>query len=167
MGRVPLCLMLVTVLHGCSVRKVDSTGRSQDKPRLVNSLDWSVLKEMKKALLTLAGVAALLLGIVGIALPGLPTTPFVLLAAYCFAQTSPRLHRWLRQNRVFGGMIRDWESHHSLTRKTKLFASAVMMAMVLISLWQLARQPLLQLAIFLLGLIGSAVVWKIPTRTNR
>lgn len=120
---------------------------------------------MKKALLTLAGVAALLLGIIGIALPGLPTTPFVLLAAYCFSRTSPKLHGWLRRNRLFGGMILDWERHRSLSRKTKLIASTVMMVMVLLSVWQLADQPLLQTAIFLLGAIGSLVVWRIPTRT--
>lgn len=120
---------------------------------------------MKKALLTLAGIVALLLGIVGIVLPGLPTTPFVLLAGYCFAQASPRLHGWLLRNRLFGAMIRDWESHHCLTRKTKLLASTVMLTMVFISVWKLSGHPLLQLTIFLLGVIGSFVVWKIPTRS--
>lgn len=105
-----------------------------------------------------------MLGIVGIVIPGLPTTPFVLLAAYCFAQASPRLHRWLQQNRMFGSMVSDWERHHSLAKKTKLIASSLMMAMVLLSIWQLASQPLLQIGIFLLGLLGSIVLWRIPTR---
>ena len=119
---------------------------------------------MKKSLLTIAGVVALGLGILGIALPGLPTTPFILLAAYCFGQASPRLHRWLTQNRMFGRMIRDWERHRSLTRRTKMFSTALMMTMVLLSIWQLADRPFLQLVILLLGLLGSFVVWRIPTR---
>lgn len=119
---------------------------------------------MKKAFLTLAGMLALLLGIIGIVLPGLPTTPFVLLAAYCFAQASPKLHRWLKENRLFGKMICDWERDRSMTRKAKLLATTLMMCMVLISVWQFASRPLLQIGIFALGLVGSIVVWRIPTR---
>lgn len=122
------------------------------------------MDKLKKSLLIVAGGIALLLGAIGVVLPGLPTTPFVLLAAYCFAQASPGLHERLRQNRLFGRMLRDWERHRSLTIRTKLFASLTMMLMVLVSAWQLADPPWLPLLILALGLIGSAVVWRIPTR---
>lgn len=121
---------------------------------------------MKKALLTLAGAVALLLGIIGIILPGLPTTPFVLLAAYCFAQASPTLHRRLKENRLFGRMISDWERDRALTLKTKLISSTLMMLMVMLSVWHFAGRPLLQAGILALGLIGSLVVWRIPTRPS-
>jgi uncharacterized membrane protein YbaN (DUF454 family) len=69
---------------------------------------------LRQALLVAAGLLALGLGLIGVVLPGLPTTPFVLLAAACFAKASPRLHRWLTQHRYLGPMVRDWEAHRSL-----------------------------------------------------
>ena len=62
---------------------------------------------LHKALLTLAGGIALGLGLLGVVLPGLPTTPFVLLAAACFAKASPRLHQRIVANPLLGPMVRD------------------------------------------------------------
>ena len=70
--------------------------------------------------------ACLALGIIGIFLPGLPTTPFVLLAAYAAARGSKRLHAWLLAHRVFGPMIRDWEASGAVSRKAKLWAIGTM-----------------------------------------
>ena len=77
--------------------------------------------------LVLAWVA-LALGIVGIVLPGLPTTPFVLLAAWAAARGSTRLHRWMRAHEVFGKMIRDWEQQRAVSRRAKWSATAMMAA---------------------------------------
>lgn len=121
---------------------------------------------MKRVLLILAGSFSLGLGILGIALPGLPTTPFVLLAAGCFAKASPALHSQLVGNRFFGPMIRDWERHHSLPVRVKCLSTAMMLLMIGFSIWQLAAEPWLQLAILTLGLIGVVVVWRIPTRQS-
>jgi uncharacterized membrane protein YbaN (DUF454 family) len=97
-------------------------------------------------------------------LPGLPTTPFVLLAAACFARASPRLHRWLTQHRFLGPMVRDWEAHRSLPLRVKWIAISMMGAMVLLSAWQLGGRPWLQGTVLALGLVGAWVVWRIPTR---
>ena len=70
--------------------------------------------------------ACLGLGIVGIFLPGLPTTPFVLLAAYAAARGSKRLHAWLLAHRMFGPMIRDWEASGAVSRKAKHWAIGTM-----------------------------------------
>ena len=77
--------------------------------------------------LVLAWVA-LALGLVGIVLPGLPTTPFVLLAAWAAARGSTRLHRWMRAHKVFGPMIRDWEAHGAVSRRAKWTATVMMAA---------------------------------------
>ena len=57
----------------------------------------------------LLGFLFLGLALLGVFLPLLPTTPFVLVAAACFAQSSERMHRWILTNRTFGPMVRDWE----------------------------------------------------------
>ena len=66
-----------------------------------------------RALWLSAGLVALLLGVVGIFLPLLPTTPFVLLAAACFSRGSTRCERWLLSHRTFGPMVRDWRRHRA------------------------------------------------------
>lgn len=64
----------------------------------------------KHALLISVGFLSLLLGIVGIVLPLLPTTPFILLTATCFARSSPRFHRWLLQHPSFGPLIKSFQN---------------------------------------------------------
>ncbi len=115
-------------------------------------------------LLWLAGSVSLLLGLIGVVLPGLPTTPFVLLAAACYAKASPRLHAWLLNHRLTGPMLRDWEAHRSLTRRTKTVAVVSMLLMVSISIWSFRGRVVLQLVLLGLGLIGAWVVLRIPTR---
>jgi len=119
---------------------------------------------LRQALLVAAGLVALGLGLIGVVLPGLPTTPFVLLAAACFARASPRLHCWLTQHRFLGPMVRDWEAHRSLPLRVKWIAISMMGAMVLLSAWQLGGRPWLQGTVLALGLVGAWVVWRIPTR---
>jgi uncharacterized membrane protein YbaN (DUF454 family) len=73
------------------------------------------------------GSSALALGIAGAALPILPTTPFMLLAAYCFARSSPRLHHWLLTHPTFGPAISDWQRHGAISRRAKRLAAAAML----------------------------------------
>ena len=115
-------------------------------------------------LLWAAGSLSLILGLIGVVLPGLPTTPFVLLAAACYAKASPRLHRWLLNHRWMGPMLRDWESHRSLTRRSKTVAVGSMLLMVSVSIWSFRGQVIAQLALMLLGAVGAWVVLRIPTR---
>lgn len=70
--------------------------------------------------------ACLGLGILGIFLPGLPTTPFVLLAAWAAAKGSRRLHAWLLAHRLFGPMIVDWQAQGAVSRRAKQAATATM-----------------------------------------
>jgi len=111
-----------------------------------------------------AGWLSLLLGIIGIFVPGLPTTPFVLLAAACFSKASPRTHQWLLNHRVLGPFIRNWEEHRSLTVRSKCFAIGTMVLMLSISAWQFVGKPWIQGSILLLGAIGAFCVLRIPTR---
>jgi len=107
---------------------------------------------------------SLVLGLIGVVLPGLPTTPFILLAAACYARASPRLHGWLLNHRWMGPMLRDWERDRSLTQRTKTVAVVSMTLMVALSAWGLQGRPVLQGALLAAGIIGAWVVLRIPTR---
>lgn len=79
------------------------------------------------------GLSALGLGIIGVALPLLPTTPFLLLAAYAFARSSPRLSAWLIEHQTFGPMIINWQIHGSISRRAKTIAAVTMLLTFLLS----------------------------------
>lgn len=68
--------------------------------------------------------------VLGAILPVLPTTPWVLLAGYCFSRSSPRLHRWLRGSPYFGHLLRDWEAHRGIRPRVKLFAVAMVVTVI-------------------------------------
>lgn len=70
------------------------------------------------------------MGYLGSILPVLPTTPFLLLASYFFARSSPRLHRWLRRTPYFGRLVRDWEEHRGIRPRVKALAISIVVLVV-------------------------------------
>lgn len=80
------------------------------------------------------GILALAAGLVGAVLPLVPTTVFLILAAYAFARSSDRLHRWLVEHPRFGPPIRDWREHGAIGRRQKVLAVALMAAAFALSL---------------------------------
>lgn len=87
---------------------------------------------MKRLIWRVFGLVCVGLAIAGVVLPLVPTTPFLLLAAFAFARSSPRLHAWLLAHKRFGPLIRNWQAHGSIDRKSKLLAvAAMLMALVL------------------------------------
>lgn len=80
------------------------------------------------------------LGLIGVVLPGLPTVPFVLLAAYAAARGSERLHGWLHRHRHFGPLIRDWQARGAVAPRAKRLA-VVMMGACAVVMFLTAPQP--------------------------
>jgi uncharacterized protein len=76
------------------------------------------------------GLLALALGALGVVLPLLPTTVFLLVAAYAFARSSPRLHAWLLGHRLFGPLILNWQRNRSIPRPAKVAAVASSAAVI-------------------------------------
>lgn len=85
-----------------------------------------VSRPILRALWFCVGAVALALGAVGVLLPILPTTPFVLLAAFAFARSSPRLRAWLTTSRAFGPAIAEWEAHGAIAPRHKALACCAM-----------------------------------------
>lgn len=83
-----------------------------------------------RALYAGAGVGFVGVAYLGVLLPGLPTTPWVLLASYCFSKSSPRLERWLRRSPVFGPLLRDWIDHSGVRLPVKVLAVCLVVTIV-------------------------------------
>lgn len=110
----------------------------------------------------LAGLVAVAIGAVGVVLPLLPTTPFLLVAAFAFARSSERLDRWLREHQTFGPLINNWHRDGSIDRNTKRTAIIVIVATPVIT-WLLGA-PLWVVACQVVVL--SAAAWFIVTRPS-
>ena len=108
------------------------------------------------------GSASLLLGIIGIFLPVLPTTPFVLIAAYCFARGSPRWERWLLEHRYFGRYVREWREHHAVPLRAKQLATLMMVASSALSWWSLTPSPW-RWAPGAFCIVVGVWLWRLPT----
>ncbi|MCW6032189.1 DUF454 family protein [Pantoea sp. JK] len=90
---------------------------------------------MQRILLLSLGWLAIVLGTLGIVLPLLPTTPFVLLAAWCFARSSPRFHHWLLWKSPFGRYIRHWQQHRAMPPGAKTRAMLLIVITFSVSIY--------------------------------
>lgn len=83
---------------------------------------------MKRPLFMALGVSAALLGLVGVVVPLLPTTPFLILAAFCFARSNPAWEAWMLMHPKIGPAIVAWRDHGAIPRKAKIAATVVLTA---------------------------------------
>jgi uncharacterized membrane protein YbaN (DUF454 family) len=114
-----------------------------------------------------AGFVFLGIGIVGVVVPVLPTTPFILLAAAFFARSSQRFHDWLLNHRQFGPLVREWRQHRSIPYRTKILAIAMMAATLSASIVFFVPYGWLQAALAVFGLLLAAWLYRIPSRDRR
>ena len=111
-----------------------------------------------------AGWTCLVLGAVGVVLPVLPTTPFVLLAAWCFSKSSERLHSWLVGHRTFGPYIVAWERHRVIPLRAKIMATSIIVPLTIyMLLFSAAPMWAKALAVGLI-LWGQIYVWTKPSK---
>lgn len=104
-----------------------------------------------KIVLNIVGSLAVILALLGVFLPLLPTTPFLLLASACFVRSSDRMHRWLLNNRVFGEYLRNFESGRGIPLRAKLVAIALLWLSMGWSIW-LVKPVLLKLMLAAIGI---------------
>lgn len=108
-------------------------------------------------LLTLAGVC-LVLGIIGLLLPVMPTVPFLIVAAWAASRSSPRLHRWLITHPRFGTQLRDWNDHGVVPRRAK-WITAVMMACSSVSMLVVAPDHWIPAVLALIACMVAVLAW--------
>ncbi|WP_373020167.1 YbaN family protein [Thiomicrorhabdus sp.] len=116
---------------------------------------------IKRHLFFLSGVLFFMIGLVGVVLPVLPTTPFMILAAGCFAKSSPRFHQALLNNRWIGADLQRWERERTMLRATKKKATWVIVVMFSISIAVLADKPWLQIMLVTIAVILLFFLWRV------
>lgn len=118
---------------------------------------------MKQSVYKPLGFLFLFLGLLGIPLPVLPSTPFILLSAWFFSRSSERWHNWLLNSELFGPMIRNWERSRCISLRTKIVALLAMLVAGSASILFAMEDMRLRAATLLLLLIGTATVLSLKT----
>jgi uncharacterized protein len=109
-----------------------------------------------KILLIVIGCISVVLAILGVFLPLLPTTPFLLLASACFLRSSDRMHRWLRHHPIFGEYLRNFEDKRALPLRAKILSLVLLWPSMTYSIYLV--KPLLLKAMLLAIAIGVTVM---------
>lgn len=113
---------------------------------------------LMRAVYFVLGLACLILGLIGIVVPGMPTTVFILLAGYFWARSSRRFYAWLLAHRLFGRMIINWQTHRAIPRFAKYLAWSMMSLSTIILFFKLPSQW--QWAAWLLAAVSLGVgIW--------
>lgn len=124
------------------------------------------MEQMKRIFLMTLGILSVVLGIVGIFVPGLPTTPFLLLSSWLFYKSSKRLHDRLHRSSL-GKYIRRYESRQGVSLLSKIISIACMWTMICISVFLVIENLHIRLLLLGLGVVGTcSVLLIVPTAKN-
>lgn len=125
------------------------------------STPLSALQQVRRFLFLLLALVFLGLGILGVFIPGLPTTVFILLAAWSAAKGSPKLLAWLEDHHLFGPMIRDWRSGGTVSRKAK-WSATIMMSLCAVVLFVTTDKAWVAEFVSLIMLTVLVWLWRRP-----
>lgn len=127
-------------------------------------------KHLKRTTFFILGCLFFIIGFIGILVPILPTTPFMILSASCFVKSSPVLHKKLLSNRWFGDDLRRWEKNKTMKRETKKRATWIIIASFTLSISLLWGNIILQLMLLGTALLLLYFLWRvaefIPPKTH-
>lgn len=120
------------------------------------------MSKIKKAFFFILGWLCLGMAYIGVITPGLPYSPFVVAAAYCFARSSERMHNWIMSHRIFGPFITNWSEKRVFPLKLKFFMLASM-SVSLILMWSggVPIRGIIYTGVFMAGVAIWA--WKYPS----
>jgi hypothetical protein len=121
------------------------------------------LSSLKKVMFIVAGTISLGLGAVGVFLPILPTTPFLLLSAACYYKGSERIHRWLLSNKLFGSYIRNYKEGKGISQTGKFLALFMLWITICFSAFYMVRNLPIQIVLFAIAIAVTIHVITLPT----
>jgi uncharacterized protein len=121
------------------------------------------LKPWQRALFRIAGTASFVLGMLGVFLPLLPTTPFMLLSVYCYARSSEKLYYWLINHRIFGEYIRNYRDKKGIPKKVKIWVLALLWLTISYSAFFVVDILWVRVLLYVIAISVTIHVLKIPT----
>jgi len=124
------------------------------------------ISSLKKWTLIISGSIALGLGVLGIFLPLLPTTVFLLIAAACYARSSQRLYDWLLSHKWFGPYIRNWREHRALTPRTKITILFVLWITLAVSAAFAVQSLFIRLILLAVGIGVTILILSLKTMSD-
>ncbi len=133
----------------------------QQEPEINNENITS--QKVVRALFFVAGSVSLALGSIGIVLPVLPTTPFLLLALACYCRSSKRMTKWVLTNKYFGSYIRRYKEGKGIPIKTKILALAALWITISYSAFFIVNIGIVQLILFAIAIAVSVHIIRLPT----
>ena len=114
-------------------------------------------------LLIISGTISLVFGIIGIVLPILPTTPFLLLAAACYARGSQRFYNWLMNNKWFGNYIKNYHKGRGVPLQFKIFTISLLWITILFSIYYVIDNFLVEVILFIIAIGVTIHIFTIKT----
>lgn len=122
-------------------------------------MNWQSIKNI---LLIIAGSLSLALAMIGLILPVLPTTPFLILAAFCFLRSSKQMHNWLINHKVFGSYIHNYVTYRAVEKKTKVIALVFLWISLILSIL-LVDNLIVRLILLVVGLAVTTHIAALKT----
>ena len=121
--------------------------------------------DVRKAILIFTGTVCVALGVLGMFLPLLPTTVFLLMAAYCYSRSSERFHTWLLNNRWFGPYIRNYKSGNGISLRQKITTTALLWTSIGFSIW--IMEAAFWISLLLLAIAVGVTLHLVLLKTHR
>lgn len=121
------------------------------------------MKKLKKILLMIIGTISLAIGIVGIILPVLPTTPFLLLSLYCYLKSSKRLYNFILSNKYLAPYVKDYISGKGIPLGAKKKAIFLIWLTMSLSIIFIVDKLFLRVILVIIACLVSAYIWTRPT----
>jgi len=123
--------------------------------------------KVKRSLYIFIGTLFLVIGFIGVVIPVLPTTPFLLLAAACYVRGSERIHHWMINNRIFGEFIKNYMEGKGIKPRQKVFTLTFLWLTITFSVFYLIENFVIRILLFLIAIVVSVHILTLPSERSR